>query len=293
MRHRTLAGPACAAMAALLLMTPAIAQAQTQTSSPASAKPPASAPAAITLTRLDCGEFRQPRDVSAFSDAYVYTDPPLRMPFVASCYLIRHGDRFMLWDAGFAGSNDTILLRRTLPEQLAEIGVDPAKVAFVGISHYHGDHIGQASRFPQAKLLIGAGDWAVLTATPPRYANADPAPLAHWISGGGTVEQLTGDKDVFGDGSVTILNLPGHTPGHHGLLVRLPKTGPVLISGDAVHFRENYEHDRVPGFNTDRADSLASIDRLKAIAKALGAKLIIQHDHRDVASLPAFPEAAE
>ena len=90
-----------------------------------------------------------------------------------------------------------------------------------------------------------------------------------------------------------ILNMPGHTPGHHSLLVKLRDMGPVLITGDLSHFRENYESDGVPTFNTDRAASLASIDRFKLIAKNLKATVIIQHDQRDVTKLPAFPAAAK
>ena len=74
---------------------------------------------------------------------------------------------------------------------------------------------------------------------------------------------MTGDKDVFGDGSVIMLNTPGHTPGHHSLLVKLKGKGNVLITGDLAHFRENYDSNGVPTFNTSRADTLASLDRFK------------------------------
>lgn len=260
---------------------------------PAMGQSPATTPAKVTLTRLDCGTFKQSRDVSAFSDSFTYSNPLLRLPFVASCYLIRHGDRYLLWDSGFNGPTEQVALPKTVLQQLGELGVDPAKIEFVGISHYHADHIGQAASFPKATLLIGKGDWDVMSATPPLFPNADPKLLAPWISGAGKVEKIAYDKDVFGDGSVVILNLPGHTPGHHGLLVRLPKTGPVLLSGDVVHFQENYDHGRVPGMNIDRADSLASIDRFKDIATDLKATVIIQHDPRSISRLPAFPKAAE
>jgi N-acyl homoserine lactone hydrolase len=98
---------------------------------------------------------------------------------------------------------------------------------------------------------------------------------------------------VFGDGSVIMLYTPGHTPGHHSLLVKLPQTGNVVISGDAVHFRENYDNDGVPAFNFDRAETLASIGRLKKIVENFKATLIIQHDARDVDKLPAFPAGAK
>jgi N-acyl homoserine lactone hydrolase len=60
-----------------------------------------------------------------------------------------------------------------------------------------------------------------------------------------------------------------------------------------VHFAEQLDRDGVPGFNFDRAESLASIDRLKKLVANRKATLIIQHDPRDVAKLPAFPDAAE
>ncbi len=104
---------------------------------------------------------------------------------------------------------------------------------------------------------------------------------------------MVGDKDVFGDGSVVMLYMPGHTPGHHSLLVKLKEMGNVLITGDLAHFRENYEGDGVPTFNFDRAQSLASLDRFKKLATNLKATVIIQHDQRDVDKLPAFPASAK
>ena len=107
-------------------------------------------------------------------------------------------------------------------------------------------------------MLIGKGDWDAITAPKPA-AGVNFAPFEGWIKGDNKVEPQPVDKDVFGDGSVIMLYTPGHTPGHHSLLVKLPQTGNVLISGDAVHFRENFDNDGVPAFNFDRAETLASI----------------------------------
>jgi N-acyl homoserine lactone hydrolase len=147
-------------------------------------------------------------------------------------------------------------------------------------------------------LLIGKGDWEALVAAskapgPIAFGGPMAAPFAHWIRGDGKVEPVTLDKDVFGDGTVVMLDTPGHTPGHHALLVRLKEMGPVLLTGDLAHFRENYEGTGVPTFNTDRAQTLASFDRFKKIAANLNATVIIQHDPRDVGKLPAFPAAAK
>lgn len=256
-------------------------------------------PAAVKLWRLDCGAV-QVNDLNVFSDVRAYTGKTMRL--ASSCYLIKHGDAYMLWDTGLpaalkGGPFDRIAplspsVSVTIVEQLTQLGVKPADISRIGISHYHFDHIGQAGDFPQAVLMIGKGDHDSLGATPPANG-ANPAPLKNWFGGPGKSEAVAGDKDVFGDGTVTMINLPGHTPGHHGLLVKLARGGNILLSGDAAHFHENYATNGIPTFNYDRADSLASIERLKGLAANLKATVIIQHDERDIAKLPAFPAAAQ
>lgn len=249
---------------------------------------------AMSLWRLDCGDF-QINDINAFmSDTSEYPARPKHL--VGSCYLIRHGDDYLLWDTGMPaalrGHPDvnpvmTVTLHTSIVDQLARIGVRPEQVGMIGISHYHGDHTGQARDFPNARLLMGAADLAVLRG---RSAEAQ-ADLAHWLTGGGQATEVQGDLDIFHDGSVVMLNLPGHTPGHHGLLVRLA-SGPVLLSGDTYHFTEQVAHRGVPPFNADRAQSLASMDRFDRLGRNLHARMIIQHEPADVAKLPIFPAAA-
>jgi glyoxylase-like metal-dependent hydrolase (beta-lactamase superfamily II) len=241
----------------------------------------------VTLTRLDCGNGFN--DQRRFSDTFAYTEP--RVPFTFSCYVIRHGDDYVVWDTGYLPGSNPNAPTVTLLEQLAQMKVRPEQVKFVGISHFHADHTGQLGSLPNATLLIGEREWAALTAPKP-MAGANVAGFAHWISGGGKVEPQAADKDVFGDGTVVILRTPGHTPGHQALLVRLKEKGAVLLSGDAAHFHENYRDNGVPGFNYDRAETIASLDRLKQIEKNLKATVIIQHDPRDVGKLPAFPASA-
>lgn len=258
------------------------------------AAPAQAQPAPLQLWRLDCGSI-QVSDFDVFSDTYLYVGKPKTL--TASCYLIRHGDQYLLWDTGVAGSlagakpeTDwvfTISLKERVVDQLARLKLTPAKVNYVGISHYHDDHTGQAADFPGATLLIGTGDWEAIKGRPPTAARFTP-----WISGGAKVDAIARDKDVFGDQSVVVLDMPGHTPGHKALLVRL-KSGPVLLSGDLYHATEQVANRGVPSFNTNRADTLASFDRFQAIAKSLNAKVIIQHEQADVAKLPAFPQAAE
>jgi len=248
----------------------------------------------ISLTRLDCGKTTTLPDVARFSDTAAFGALKIQLTF--SCYLIKHGSEYLVWDTGNPAANPDKPLptspKASLIEQLALLKLTPAQITYVGISHYHGDHSGQVASFPQATLLIGKGDWDLLTDPKPNPA-ANPANFANWISGGGKVEPLTGDKDIFGDGSVIMLNTPGHTPGHHSLLVKLKGMGNVLITGDLAHFRENYDSNGVPTFNTSRADTLASLDRFKKLATNLNATVIIQHDARDIDKFPAFPASAK
>lgn len=257
----------------------------------------APAPKAVKITRLDCGTFVA-NDLDGFSDTGSMKG--VSAPLTSSCYLIRHGDEYMIWDTGIAASlkgkplNEKAdfdwTLKATLVEQLATLGIKPEQIGRVGVSHYHFDHTGQAASFPGATLLIGKGDFDAVKAGAP---GVDPKLLAPWVTGGGKVDAVSGDKDVFGDGSVIMLDLPGHTPGHHGLMVTLKKGGAFLLTGDLSHFQENYDSNGVPRFNTDRADTLASLDRFKGMAKVSKATVIIQHDARDVGKLPAFPNWAD
>jgi glyoxylase-like metal-dependent hydrolase (beta-lactamase superfamily II) len=252
-------------------------------------------PPLMEMWRLDCGEFIFTDHNAFFSDTSEYPAGPKNL--VGSCYLIRHGADYMLWDTGIpAGVVSQPIqtpairatLRATIADQLARINVRPEQVTVVGISHYHFDHTGQAASFPHARLIMGVGDIAALRGNDP---GVEREPLAPWLTGGGQITEARGDHDVYGDGKVVVLNLPGHTPGHRALLVRLA-SGPVLLSGDMYHFTEQVERRGVPPFNTSRAETLASMDRFDRLGRNLRANVIIQHEPADVAKLPAFPASA-
>ena len=249
----------------------------------------------IEMWRLDCGSLEL-SDAAPFSDGHLYDGEPRTL--TDSCYVIRNGDRYLLWDAGLSGQLVgtsvtewvfTMSLDRTIVDQLGDIGLTAENITFIGLSHYHDDHIGQASDFAGSTLLMNRRD---IAAVRDQEMPSAQAALAPWISGNAESVAFGRDHDVFGDGSVTILSMPGHTPGHSSLLVRLPETGPVLLTGDLYHFREQIENDGVPVFNTDRADTLASFERFLQIDQALDAMIVIQHDPGDIERLPIFPEGA-
>lgn len=215
------------------------------------------------------------------------------MDFVDSCYLVKHAKGWFLWDTGIADAvaampnglapadPKAVTWRRPkmLAAQLEQLGLKPGDVKMMAVSHTHPDHTGNVELFPQAMLYVQKAeyDWPGAN-NEPRFKPSHP------------VELLAGDKDVFGDGSVTILSTPGHTPGHQSLLVKLPKTGAVVLSGDAVHFKDNWDNRRVPSMNANKDQSAASMQK---IADTLGkekAQLWINHDKIQRDSQKMSPE---
>ncbi len=252
----------------------------------------------LEMWRLDCGTL-EISDMAAFSDAHLYDGQPRTL--TVSCYLIRNGDRYLLWDAGLdkalveanvTQSGATLSMRQSIETQLESIGLAANDVTFVGISHYHFDHVSQLPDFAQSKLIIGSKDWELIKQSGSGGPLLDPRPFAAWLGvNEGRAIAIAKDFDVFGDGSVVMKATPGHTPGHTALLVRMPQMGNVLLTGDLYHFEEQVTNRGVPEFNTDRADTLASFERFDTMAKSLSATVIIGHDLRHLDCLPSFPES--
>lgn len=254
----------------------------------------------LEMWQLDCGTIEL-TDAGDFSDAHLYDGEERTL--VVNCYLIRNADQYMLWDAGlskdligisYTEGAFTVSMKRSLVDQLAELTLSPEDINLAAVSHYHFDHTSQLADFPDATLLIGTADWDVVKAAQEPNQLVDPRPFTPWLGEDtAPVTAIAQDHDVFGDGSVLIKATPGHTPGHASLLVRLPEKGDVLLTGDLYHFEEQVTNRGVPQFNTNRADTLASMARFDAIAKSLDATVIIQHDSRHLDRLPTFPESAK
>jgi glyoxylase-like metal-dependent hydrolase (beta-lactamase superfamily II) len=241
---------------------------------------------------LNCGE-GVAGDISRWSPG---VNEGKSMDFVDSCYLIKHSDGWFLWDTGITDAVATMpdglkpadpravtwKRPKTLASQLDQIGVKPEDIKGMAISHTHPDHIGNVEMFPTTMLYVQKVEyqWPGID-TKPRFKTEHPVTL------------LEGDKDVFGDGSVTILSTPGHTPGHQSLLVKLPKTGAVILSGDAVHFKDNYENRRVPAANYSADETLASMQKIAELQQKDNAQLWINHDKAQRDTLKMAPEFYE
>ena len=263
----------CAALLSALAPRPAHAQ---------------SKPGIERLYILNCGE-GVAGDISRWSPG---VNVGKSMDFVDNCYLIKHSQGWLLWDTGVtdaiaampdgrkpANPAATHWRRpKTLASQLEQLGVTLSDIRFVAVSHTHADHIGNVEMFPKAMLLVQRAeyDW--------------PSPLGVIrFKPEHPVTKLAGDHDVFGDGSVTIVATPGHTPGHQSLLVRLPRTGALLLSGDAVHFKSNWENRGIPTGNFSKEQTAASMQRIADLLAKEKAQLWINHDKAQRDSLKLSP----
>lgn len=238
---------------------------------------------------LNCGE-GVAGDISRWSPG---VNEGKSMDFVDNCYLIKHAQGWFLWDTGIADAvaampnglpspdPKAVSWRRpkTLAAQLDQLGVKPSEIKAMAISHTHPDHVGNVELFPDTMLYVQKAEYEWPgTNNAPRFKAEHP------------VTKLEGDRDVFGDGSLTILSTPGHTPGHQSLLVKLPKTGAVVLSGDAVHFKSNWDNRGVPAMNFSKDQTSASMQKIADTMTKEKAQLWINHDKAQRDSLRLSPE---
>jgi N-acyl homoserine lactone hydrolase len=199
------------------------------------------------------------------------------------CFLIVHPKGTLLWETGL---NDAIYDRpegggpkhdkidKSLRSQLAAVGYEPGGITYLAMSHAHGDHSGNANDYAGSTWIVQKAERDFMFSDAVATTSAKPDQYSK-LKDSKTIV-IDGDYDVFGDKTVTLISTPGHTPGHECLFVRLPKTGPVLLSGDLYHFPGEREfHTFPPGSS---ADYVASRAKVEALLKTTGAQLWIQHD---------------
>ena len=259
-----------------------------------------SAGIAERLYRLDCGH-------SLANDESVWTpgeNVGRDIEFSSTCWLIKHGRQWLLWDTGVPESslNDpkgwstlpkliVYHLDKSLTDQLAEIGLKPGDIGRVAISHTHGDHIGNVGLFPNSTIMMQQAEYSWIHSPngPNDNVNQLMALARELLGTPKNLQLIDGDTDVFGDGSVTLVPTPGHTPGHQSLLVHLRKSGFIILSGDVVHLEENFEKNAVPSLNTNKAESIASMDKVRQLMAMYKATLFINHDKSQTDGLRLIP----
>lgn len=220
--------------------------------------------------------------------------------FVDPFYVITHPKGTIMWDAGLPeglvgmeapftspDGNFTVSRNDSLISQLESIGMKISDFKYIALSHTHFDHSGHANKFKDATWLVQESEYDFVTSEESQKTNTDNYNAIKELT---NVKKLNGDFDVFEDGSIIIKSLPGHTPGHQALFIDLPEHGPLLLTGDLYHLYENREHKRMPVFNSDVEQTLASMEAFEAFAKEKKAKVYIQHQKEDFNKLPKVPE---
>jgi glyoxylase-like metal-dependent hydrolase (beta-lactamase superfamily II) len=221
--------------------------------------------------------------------------------FADPFYVISHPKGNLMWDAGLPealvatpgpftpeGGAFTVSRKDSVLNQLKVIGMTPEDIDFLALSHTHFDHSGHANVMYKSTWLVQAAEYGMITSD--EIKNGENAGLYDAIRQLENVKKLNGDYDVFGDGTVVIKSMPGHTPGHQVLYVELANHGPILLTGDLYHLYENREFKRVPSFNYNVEETLSSMDAFEAFAKEKNAKVYLQHQKEDFNKMPKAPE---
>ena len=246
-------------------------------------------PQSLRLYIFDCGKITGVSgDSMGFKPGELAT-----ADMITPCFLIAHPRGTMMWDTGeipdsafksgvSPAKQGVFTVDRPLLPQLAAIGYTPADITYLALSHYHGDHVANASLFAGSTWIVQKPDRDAIFAPRPsgekkKGAVGDPSYFAA-LEHSKTLLLKGEDHDVFGDGTVVIKFTPGHTPGHQSLFLKLAKTGPVLLSGDLYHYPEERKLGKIPSTEFNAAETAASRAEIEAFLKKTGAQLWIQHD---------------
>jgi glyoxylase-like metal-dependent hydrolase (beta-lactamase superfamily II) len=169
---------------------------------------------------------------------------------------------------------------------LARLGLSSDDIDVVINSHLHPDHCGCNAFFRKATFIVHADELAAARA-PGSEANGYIA--AEWDQPM-PIDEIEGQRDVFGDGRIVLLPLPGHTPGSMGALARLDRNGTFMLAGDTVSLRETLDTGIVPR-NTWNADALVkSLAEVRRI-EVSGATVLCSHDVQQWTGLRKGPDA--
>ena len=242
----------------------------------------------VTLHVLDGGHIKV-NNLELFSEDSTYHGQSKEL--ADAFYVISHPKGNLMWDAGlpesfvgmpepFTDPSGAFTISRTdsVVNQLKEIGLTVDDFDYIALSHSHFDHIGHANAFKKATWLVQENEYDFFTNDSAQIKQAD---IYNSIKDLKNIKKLQGDHDVFGDSTVVIKSMPGHTIGHQVLYLNLGLEKPILLTGDLYHFEENRINQRAPIFNYDIPQTKKSMEAFEAFAKEKNADVYIQHSPED------------
>lgn len=229
------------------------------------------------------------KKLEVFSQDTTYTGQSKQ--FTDAYYVISHPKGNLMWDAGlpeqlvipepYDEPSGVYRIQRpdSLVNQLKSIGFKIEDFQYFAMSHSHFDHTGHANYMKNATWIVQENEYNSVLGDGLAQKDASVTSLKK-------VKKITGDYDVFGDGTVVIKYMPGHTIGHQVLYVEVSGLEkPILLTGDLYHFEENRKNKRVPSFNYDVKQTLESMEKFETFAKEKNAEVIIQHSPKDFQKL--------
>jgi len=159
--------------------------------------------------------------------------------------------------------------------QIETLGFKTEDVRYVINTHLHLDHSGCNQFFNQSTFLVQKDElktafWPEVFQRASYYRSDFDHPLKY--------EELEGDYDVYGDGTVQIIRSPGHTQGHQSIRVNLEKDGSYVLTGDSCYLMENIDEEVLPGIVWNSEEAIRSIRKLRYLRDKGGAHIITGHD---------------
>jgi N-acyl homoserine lactone hydrolase len=225
-------------------------------------------------------------------------DELAEVDFVNISYLIVHPQGALMFDTGAVPDSEfpadgspvtegIMSATQPLKPQLAVAGLTPSDVTHFALSHYHSDHTANANDFAGATWIVQKAERDFMFAESPQGIIAPET--FDMLRDAETIILDNEDHDVFGDGTVTVMATPGHTPGHQVVAVELANYGTVVLGGDLYHYPEERTTGRIPTFEFDAEQSRASRAKVEEYLEDTGATLWIEHDIATHAALPKAP----
>lgn len=209
------------------------------------------------------------------------------------CYLVQTDDgRNILIDSGMPGDADgadpPTEKSGDILTQLMDLGARPEDVNTIICTHFDLDHVGHHERFINAEHVVQREQYEVAASGAERFANG----RAHWGAPGTRRRLVDGDVELMP--GLRLIETSGHAPGHQSVLVTLPRTGPVLVAGDAVAIERQFSIDRQP-WSYEDADRLRASTRklLDLVSREKVALTVFHHDGEQWKKLRRAPEAYE
>src|ERR1700712_4992211 len=237
---------------------------------------PMAGPAAstITLTPFTCGRLTLPASFLIGGQSGEITVP-------VTAFLLKHANGNAVFDTGLGPRfarpvGETLRSSVDLEDdalvdaRLRDIGVDPMHVTYIINSHLHSDHAGGNALLPAASVIVQRAEW-----THARRTTESGYHVPEFDTGQPIVE-ITGEHDVFGDGSVVLVPTPGHTAGHQSARVQT-RGGEVVLAGGGCNLRRSLDELVTPDHGYDLLRYRESLKWFRVRQRG-GATIAFGHD---------------